>query len=231
MWVRLSATVLALSGMMFAADTHQQVQRRLDQAATVFREINTAEDKSIPQEILEHAQCVGIVPGMKRAGFVVGGNYGRGFVVCRESNAAGWTGPAAIRVEGGSFGLQIGAGETDVVFIVMDKSGMDSLMQDKFTVGGNVAAMAGPVGRSTSADTDAYMKAKILSYSRSRGVFAGITLNGSTLRPDDEDNRALYGSKVTQREILTGKVRPPQAAQPLYSALHRYVPASKTAHR
>lgn len=229
---RLGLIALAISSFAMAADTKQEVTSRIEEAAKVFHEINTAEDKGIPQELLERAQCVGIVPGMKRAGFVVGGNYGKGVVVCRSSNNTGWTAPANIRVEGGSFGLQIGAGETDVVFIVMNQSGMDSIMQDKFTIGGNVAAMAGPVGRSASAHTDALMKAQILSYSRSRGVFAGITLNGSTLRPDKDDNQALYGPSVTQREILTGHVRPPAAAQTLYTALNQHMPAShKTAHR
>jgi lipid-binding SYLF domain-containing protein len=221
----------AAAGLLaFAADERSDAIKRIQEAATVFEEINSAPDKGVPQEILEKAQCIGIVPGMKRAGFVVGGNYGKGVVVCRTERGAGWTGPAVIRVEGGSFGLQIGAGETDVVFIVMNQRGMDKLLTDKFTVGGDAAAMAGPVGRSASANTDAMMHAEILSYSRARGVFAGITLNGSTLRPDDKENRALYGREVTNREILTGKVQAPDAAQPLYAALKKYTPA-KTASR
>jgi lipid-binding SYLF domain-containing protein len=221
----------AAAGLLaFAADERSDAIKRIQEAATVFEEINSAPDKGVPQEILEKAQCIGIVPGMKRAGFVVGGNYGKGVVVCRTERGAGWTGPAVIRVEGGSFGLQIGAGETDVVFIVMNQRGMDKLLTDKFTVGGDAAAMAGPVGRSASANTDAMMHAEILSYSRARGVFAGITLNGSTLRPDDKGNRALYGREVTNREILTGKVQAPDAAQPLYAALKKYTPA-KTASR
>jgi lipid-binding SYLF domain-containing protein len=222
---------VAAVALAFAADEKSDAVKRIDQAAAVFQEINSAPDKGIPQEILEKAQCIGIVPGMKRAGFVVGGNYGKGVVVCRAARGSGWTGPAVIRIEGGSFGLQIGAGETDVVFIVMNQHGMDKLLSDKFTVGGDVAAMAGPVGRSASAQTDAMMHAEILSYSRARGVFAGITLNGSTMRADEKENRALYGRDVTNREILTGQVRPPAAAQPLYTALNKYVPASKTARR
>ncbi len=221
----------AVAALALAADEKSDVVKRIDQAAAVFQEINAAPDKGVPQEILEKAQCIGIVPGMKRAGFVVGGNYGKGVVVCRAARGSGWTGPAVIRIEGGSFGLQIGAGETDVVFIVMNQRGMDKLLTDKFTVGGDVAAMAGPVGRSASAKTDAMMHAEILSYSRARGVFAGITLNGSTMRPDEKENRALYGRDVTNREILTGKVKAPEAAQPLYAALNKYTPASKTASR
>ncbi len=227
----LGVAIVAVSTMAFAGDTKQQVDQRIDAAANVFQEINSAADKGIPQNLLEKAECVGIIPGMKRAGFIVGGQYGKGLVVCRAQNGKGWTAPSMVKMEGGSIGLQIGAGETDVVFIVMDDSGMKSLMQDKFTIGGNVAAMAGPVGRSSSADTDAQMSAKILSYSRAHGVFAGITLNGSTMRPDQEDNRILYGNRVSQREILTGKIRPPQDAQPLYSALDKYAPAKNTAHR
>ncbi len=226
-----AGVTLAAAGMLaFAADERSNAIKRIQEAATVFEEINSAPDKGVPQEILEKAQCIGIVPGMKRAGFVVGGNYGKGVVVCRTARGPGWTGPAVIRVEGGSFGLQIGAGETDVVFIVMNQPGMDKLLADKFTVGGDAAAMAGPVGRSASANTDAMMHAEILSYSRARGVFAGITLNGSTLRPDNKENQALYGREVTNREILTGKVKAPDAAQPLYAALKKYTPA-KTASR
>lgn len=226
-----AGVIIAAAALAFAADDKSGAIKRIDEAATVFQEINSAPDKGIPQEILEKAQCIGVVPGMKRAGFVVGGNYGKGVVVCRSARGSGWTGPAVIRIEGGSFGLQIGAGETDVVFIVMNQHGMDKLLTDKFTIGGDVAAMAGPVGRSASANTDAMMHAEILSYSRARGVFAGITLNGSTMRPDDKENRALYGRDVTNREILTGKVKAPEEAQALYTALNKYTPASKTASR
>lgn len=231
MKLKVGVLALAASAMAFAAAEKAEVTARIDEASKVFTEINTAEDKGIPAELLERAQCIGIIPGMKRAGFIVGGNYGKGVLVCRNQTTGGWSAPAMIRAEGGSIGLQIGAGETDVVFVVMNQRGMDKLMEDKFTIGGDVAAMAGPVGRSASAHTDAFMRAEILSYSRARGVFAGITLNGSTLRPDKEDDRALYGQDTTQREILTGKVRHPAAAAPLYAALDRYAPMKKTANR
>lgn len=229
MRVQVGAILLATSALMFAADSKDKIDRRIDEAATVFKEINSAEDKGIPQDLLEKAQCVGIIPGMKRAGFVVGGNYGKGIVVCREGT--GWSAPSTIRAEGGSVGFQIGAGETDVVFIVMNKRGMDKLMEDKFTVGADASAMAGPVGRSASANTDAMMRAEILSYSRARGVFAGIALNGSTLRPDKDDNATMYGHDVTQQDILGGKVRHPASAAPLYAALRQYAPVKSTAHR
>lgn len=226
-----TSTFLATSTVMLAADkqeTKEQVTRRIREAANVFQEINQAEDKGIPHDLLEKAHCVGIIPGMKRAGFIVGGNYGKGVLLCRSG--AGWSAPDMVRVEGGSFGLQIGAGETDVVFIVMNQHGVDKLLEDKFTVGGDASAMAGPVGRSAAANTDAMMHAEILSYSRARGVFAGVTLNGSTLRPDKDDNRVLYGADTTPREILTGKVAHPADAAPLYAALRRFMPP-RSAHR
>lgn len=222
MKIQLGALLLVTSAVMFAADTREKVEQRISTAATVFKEINSADDKGVPQDLLEKAQCVGIIPNSKRAGFIVGASYGKGVVVCRAGT--GWTAPSMIRAEGGSVGFQIGAGETDVLFIVMSKRGMDKLMQDKFTIGGDASAMGGPVGRSASASTDAMMHAEILSYSRARGVFAGVSLNGSTLRPDKEDDAALYGPNVTQQEILSGKVHHPVAAAPLYSALRQYAP-------
>lgn len=182
-----------------------------------------ARDNSIPQDLMQKAQCVGIVPNQKRAGFIFGGSYGKGVLVCRTSNhSSPWSAPEVIRLEGGSFGLQIGAGETDALFLVMNHDGEQKLMQDKFTIGGGAEAMAGPVGRSASAETDAQMHAEILGYSRSRGAFAGLTLNGSTLHPDDGDNRAWYGRHVTPGEILHGQVNPPEAADKLYRPLSEY---------
>jgi lipid-binding SYLF domain-containing protein len=194
--------------------------KRIQASADVFTEIMSAPDKGIPSEVLEKAQCVGIIPNLKRAGFIVGAKYGKGFLTCRAGDA--WSALASVRVEGGSFGLQIGAGETDLVFVVMNKSGENKLMKDKFTFGADASAMAGPVGRSAEAQTDAMMHAEILSYSRARGVFAGIALDGSTMRPDNEDNQEIYGRPVTQRELLTGSVSPPAAAESLYGALNRY---------
>jgi lipid-binding SYLF domain-containing protein len=214
--------------MLFAAETKDRVLKRIDEAGKVFGEVNSAEDKGIPHELLDKAQCIGIIPGMKRAGFVIGGNYGKGVIVCRQgAGDMGWSSPAMVRAEGGSIGLQIGAGETDVVFIVMSQRGMDKLTEDKFTIGGDVSAMAGPVGRSGSANTDAMMHAEILSYSRARGVFAGITLNGSTLRPDKEDNGLLYGRDVSQQEVLTGKVRHPAGSESLYTSINQYAPMKR----
>ena len=217
---------LTLGVMQAASD---EPQRRITESATVLSEIMNAKDKGIPEDLLEKAQCVGVVPNLKRAGFIVGGKYGKGVVVCRAPEGTGWSAPSTVRIEGGSVGLQIGAGETDLVFIVMNERGMDKLMKDKFTIGADGSAMAGPLGRSAEATTDAMMHAEILSYSRARGVFAGVSLEGATLRPDNDDNRTLYGSDSSQREILTGKVHPPESANALYAELNRYAPVKKSA--
>jgi len=212
--------LLALAPAIMFADSKGHADKLLNESANVFNEIMSAPDKGIPSDILNRAQCIGIVPNMKRAGFIVGGKYGKGVLTCRTGN--GWSAPSIIRIEGGSVGFQIGAGETDLVFVVQNKSGENKLMQDKFTVGGDASVMAGPVGRSAAAETDAMMHAEILSYSRARGVFAGISLSGSTLRPDKDDNEALYGHPVTQQDILTGGVQRPPEARPLYSTLDNY---------
>jgi lipid-binding SYLF domain-containing protein len=218
----LNLVVLSTAGAVvgMAADN----EKRIAESASVLSEIMHAGDKGIPEDLLGKAQCVGIIPNLKRAGFIIGAKYGKGVVVCREADRAGWSAPSMVRVEGGSIGLQIGAGETDVVFIVMNRSGMDKLMSDKFTVGADANAMAGPVGRSAEANTDAMMHAEILSYSRSRGVFAGVSLQGATMRPDSDDNKELYGRGVSQREILEGRVKAPAGAQAIYSELNRYAP-------
>src|SRR4030095_9109078 len=173
------ALMLAFTGFGFAAD---DAKERLGEAKTVFDEIMSAPDKGIPRDLLEKAHCIVIVPAVKRAGFIVGGQYGVGDALCRQPGHAGWTGPSTVKVEGGSFGLQIGGGETDVVMVVMNESGAKKLMKSEFTLGGEGAVMAGPGGRANTAETDAYFRAEILSYSRSRGLFAGVALKGSTLR-------------------------------------------------
>src|SRR5579859_418049 len=209
-FIGLTIMTLAVS-TAFGAD---EPEKRIRGSANVLSEIMSTKEKSIPEDLLQKARCVGVVPNLKRAGFVVGAKYGKGIVVCRASGGLGWSAPSTIRIEGGSFGLQIGAGETDLVFIVMNHKGVDDLMKDKFTLGGDATAMAGPVGRSGEAQTDAMMRAEILSYSRSHGVFAGVSLEGSTLRPDNDDNRDIYGHEVTQHAILTGQVRRPAVATP-----------------
>ena len=227
----LASVLLVAPGFVslgLAADEGRDADKRIHESALVLSEIMGAGDKAIPDDLLHKAQCVGIIPNLKRAGFIVGAKYGKGVITCRTREGAGWSGPATVRIEGGSIGLQIGAGETDVVFIVTSRGGEEKLMRDKFTVGGDASAMAGPVGRSTTAQTDAMMKAEILSWSRSRGVFAGVSLDGATLRPDNDDNAKVYGHPVTQKEILDGHIDPPQAANPLYEQLNRWAPFKKS---
>jgi SH3 domain-containing YSC84-like protein 1 len=215
--------------MLLFAGTRTETMDRMSDAASVFQEIMNAPDHGIPQDILNKAQCVGIIPGVKKAGFIFGAKYGKGIMVCRTNT--GWSAPSTVIVEGGSFGFQIGAGETDVVLVVQNRDGERKIMQDKFTFGASAGAMAGPVGRTAAAETDAQLHAEILSYSRSRGLFAGVDLSGSTLRPDREDNRAVYGPGVSQRAILTGQVARPAAADRLYAELHQFAGAGETARR
>jgi lipid-binding SYLF domain-containing protein len=179
-------------------------------------------DKGIPQDLLNRSQCIIIVPDLMKGAFVVGGEYGRGFALCRNANGAGWGAPAAIRIEGGSVGFQIGGSATDLVLLVMNRTGMDKLLSDKFTLGADAAVAAGPVGRNANAQTDVKMTAEILAWSRAKGLFAGIALKGATLRPDAKDNEQLYGRALTNREILMGNVQTPPAGRPLVAALDRY---------
>lgn len=195
--------------------------KRLRNAAKAFSEVMAAPDKGIPQELMDRAQCVVIVPGLKKGAFGVGGKYGRGFASCRRCSR-GWSAPAAVAIEGGSFGLQLGGSSTDVILLVMKESGMNRLLGDKFTIGGEAAAAAGPVGRETSANTDVLLRAEMLSWSRSRGLFAGLSLEGATLRPDAGENRKLYGRDITNKEILEAGVGTPTAARPFVTTLDRY---------
>jgi lipid-binding SYLF domain-containing protein len=194
----------------------------LDDSASLFSEIMSTPDRAIPQELLERAQCVVIVPELKKAAFVVGAKYGRGFAVCRGAAGAGWGPPAAIRIEGGSVGFQVGVSSTDVLMLVMNKRGMRRLSSSKFTIGGDAAAAAGPVGRSASAQTDAFVSAEILSYSRSKGLFAGVSLEGATLRNDLDENEILYGKRWTSKQILGSGAKLPEAASKLIAVLNKY---------
>ena len=190
-------------------------------ATHVFSEIMATPDKGIPEDLLGKAHCIVIVPGLKQAAFGVGGKFGRGYAICRRERA-GWGAPAAIRVEGGSFGFQIGASSTDVIMLVMNEQGMRRLMEDKFTLGGEATVAAGPVGRSTAANTDVQLSAEILSWSRSKGLFAGVALQGATLRGDEDANQELYGTKLISKDILLTDRKVPAGAQALISALNRY---------
>jgi len=209
------------------ADKRSDAIRRIETAEEVLHEIIQTPDKGIPRDILEKAHCVGIVPGLKRAGFIVGAKYGKGIVTCRVAQRGGWSAPSAIIIEGGNVGFQIGAGETDLVFAVMNERGENHLMEDKFTIGADAGAMIGPIGRDASAQTDALMHAEIVSWSRSRGVFAGVTLDGASLRADNDDNEAIYGRRLRQQEILQGNVAPPEVANRLYDELNNYAPRAQ----
>lgn len=196
--------------------------KRLDEATAVFSEIMTTPDKGIPEDLLEKAHCIVIVPGLKKGAFILGGKYGKGYLSCRNRSGTGWSAPGTVRVEGGSVGFQIGGSETDVVMLVMNERGADRLLSSEFTLGGEGEVAAGPVGRSATAQTDAFMRAEILSWSRSRGVFAGVALQGATLRQDLDDNATLYGRRLKNREIVMRGVRPPAAASRLLSLLTKY---------
>ena len=195
---------------------------RLDEAAAVFTEIMATPDNSIPQEMLENAHCIVIVPALKTAAFVFGGKYGKGYLSCRNKGARGWSAPGTVRVEGGSVGFQIGGSETDLIMLVMGDRGMDKLLSSKFTLGAEGSVAAGPVGRTATAQTDAQMHAEILSWSRSQGLFAGVALEGATLRQDLDDNQTLYGKRLENRQIVTKGVRAPKAASKLIALLNKY---------
>ncbi len=185
-----------------------------------------APDQGIPRDLIDRSVCVVVIPSMKKGGFIIGGRYGKGVVSCRKSQGTGpWGPPSMVTLEGGSIGLQIGAAAVDVVMLVMNPSGIDRLLEDKFTLGGDVSAAAGPVGRSASAETDAQMNAKILTYSRSQGVFAGLELKGAALKQDRDGNHSLYGREVEAREaLLNGNLETPAAARPFVDELAKVSP-------
>lgn len=221
MRVRVAMLIALVAASVGFTKEKDKTTQRLDEATTVISEIMDTPDKGIPQDLLDKAQCIVIVPGLKKGAFILGGKYGKGFVSCRKSGQ-GWGAPAAVRVEGGSVGFQIGGAETDVVMLIMNERGMEKLASSKFTLGGEGEVAAGPVGRNATAQTDATMRAEILSWSRSRGVFAGISLQGATLRQDLDDNNDLYGKAYENKEIMNGKVAVPAKASKLISLLNKY---------
>ena len=211
--------LLAVAAPAIAAAPSKADSKRVADAATVIRELRSAPDSGIPDSIWDRARCVAVMPGVKKAAFLVGGEFGTGVVSCRT--AQGWSAPVFLRLEKGSFGAQIGAESTDVVLLIMNERGMDRLLQDKVTLGADASLAAGPVGRSGTAATDAQLTAEMLSYSRARGLFAGIDLSGGVLRPDDNASRGFYGHAVANRDILHGTAteRIPAAANPFIAAL------------
>jgi lipid-binding SYLF domain-containing protein/osmotically-inducible protein OsmY len=214
------AIFLVAAAVMSSLASAESYEERLTDSTAVLREMSHASDKGIPQDLLGKARCVVVVPGLKKVAFIGGGKYGRGYASCMTRK--GWSPPAAVRIEGGSFGLQLGGSSTDVIMLVLNEGGMKKLLSDKFTLGGEAAAAAGPVGRNTSANTDVLMKAEILSWSRSQGVFAGLSLEGATLRQDQDENAKLYGKPLTNEEILTGSVKRPATAATFLAQLQRF---------
>jgi len=214
---QILGSLLAM-GLCLGAKTADQ---RLNDAADVMNEIMATPDKGIPEDLLNKSACVIVVPGLKKGAFIVGAKYGKGFLVCRREHR-GWSAPAAVRVEGGSLGFQIGGSETDVVMLVMNEGGVKKLLADKFTIGADATVAAGPVGRDSSAETDAQLHAEMLTYSRSRGAFAGIALQGATLRPDDDWNQELYGKKLSNEDIVLGTTAAPRSAGRFLATLNKY---------
>lgn len=215
----LIAPLLAFALPLMAAEADTQ---RLTASTDVLNEIMGASDKAIPSDLFHKAYCVIVIPNMKKGGFMFSGKYGKGFATCRNPAGTGWTAPAAMRVEGGGFGLQVGGESADIVMLVMSDKGMKGLLASKFTLGGEASAAAGPVGRDATAQTDATMHADILSWSRARGVFGGLSLQGGTLRADDDGNKGLYGQKESNADILTGKVKTPGDASTFLDAVAKY---------
>ena len=209
--------VLSLTSFGWAASDREATTDRLDHAGKVLNEIMSAPDKGIPEEVLEHAKCIAVVPHMLKGGFVLGAENGRGVTTCRTAN--GWSAPAFFTLTGGSFGFQIGVEGVDLVLIIQNEKGMEQLIGSKFEIGADASAAAGPVGRHASADTDWKLNTEILTYSRARGAFAGVALKGSAVRRDDDSTEAIYGHDISTRRILQGEVAVPQAAHEFLDAV------------
>jgi lipid-binding SYLF domain-containing protein len=217
--VVVSATVLFLTLTALASDRQDDVARTT-KAAQVFKEIMNTPDKGIPQDLLHSAKCIAIIPGDVKFAFVFGGNYGRGVATCRDAH--GWTAPMFVALDGGSVGYQIGGSSTDIVMLFMNSHAMQSLLSDKFKLGADASVAAGPVGRTAAAGTDLKLNAEILSYSRAKGVFAGVSLGGAVMQADKSGDQAMYGHDVDRQEILAGKVAVPSTAESLLHTIHEY---------
>ena len=220
--------LLAVSLLVALPSSAQKKEEdRLKESFNVLREILGTPDKGIPRDLLDKAECVVVYPSVKKAGFIVGGEYGRGVITCRtgENLQGPWSAPAMFALEGGSVGLQIGGEATDFVLLVMNDKGAESVLSSKVKLGADASAAAGPVGRTTSAETDIVLKAEILSWSRARGVFGGVSLEGSTMRSDNGANKSLYGKELSAKEIVReGKVRTPESGKPLIELLQKTTP-------
>jgi SH3 domain-containing YSC84-like protein 1 len=213
----LFVALLSLASLGWAESKRESTTDRLDNAGRVLNEIMAAPDNGIPEEVLEHAKCVAVVPHMLKGGLVFGAQHGRGVATCRTAN--GWSAPAFFAITGGSWGLQIGLEGVDLVMIIQNEKGMQQLLASKFQLGADASAAAGPVGRHASAETNWKLETEILTYSRAKGAFAGLTLNGASVRRDDDSMKAIYGGHVTTRSVLLGKVAAPAAAQSFLNAV------------
>ncbi len=219
--VLILCVVAGLAAASFAADTNgNKAVQRVESAATVLNEIQGTPDKGIPEDVLASAECVAVVPSMLKGGFIVAARYGRGVASCRRPN--GWSAPAFFSIQGGSVGLQIGGQAVDLVMLIMNKEGMDHLLSSKFELGADASVAAGPVGRHAAGDTDWKMRAQVLTYSRARGVFAGISLDGARILQDKDSTREFYGRMVPFRTSLTGEIAAPAAAHPFLASLAKW---------
>jgi lipid-binding SYLF domain-containing protein len=214
---------LLLACALFASGQEQTPDHRLRSAADVFREVMATPDKGIPHGLLDRAQCIVIVPGMKKAAFVVGADYGKGYAVCRNETGS-FGAPDPVALSGGSFGPQLGVDSTDVILLIMNEKGLNHLLADRFSIGADAAATVGPVGRNAAADTDASLRAEILSWSRAHGLFAGASLDGTVVAHDKGETKKLYGREYGGRELIRGNVPPPAASSDLLAALNAYGP-------
>jgi lipid-binding SYLF domain-containing protein len=220
LWMMFVLTAAAFAADEKSSNKESKAQDRVQAAADVLNEIQGAPDQGIPQEVLGSAECVAVVPSMLKAGFVVGARYGRGLASCRTPK--GWSAPAFFSVKGGSFGLQIGGQAVDLVMLVMNNDGMHKLLSSQFKLGADASVAAGPVGRHAAADTDWKMRAQILSYSRARGIFAGLELNGAVIKQDKDSTREFYGHMVTSKASLQGEIEAPAGAYPFLQTLARW---------
>ncbi len=219
----LGTGLLLCAGMAWSADDKDRsdIDKRLDASAKVLNEIMATPDKAIPDKVMSDAKCVAVIPSMVKVAVGFGGSHGKGVATCRTESGL-WSAPAPITITGGSWGLQLGGQAVDLVMIVTNDDGMQHLLSSHFKLGADASAAAGPVGRDTGADTDWKMRAEVLTYSRARGIFAGIDLNGSVVTQDKDETRILYGSFVPFPNILSGKIRPRKASEPFLSAIRRY---------
>ena len=227
--ILLGFLLLSLSAFTFAKEDRTEATDRLNESAKVLDELMAAPDNSIPDTVLARAKCVAVIPSMVKGGFVFGGRHGRGAVTCRTAN--GWTSPAFISLNGGSWGAQIGVEKVDLVLLFMGEKGVKSLLKDNFKLGADASVAAGPLGRHTEASTDAKLNAEILAYSRAKGLFAGVELNGAAVKPDNDSDNAFYGSNVNWHELLAGNVKTPDGAEAFIDAVRKHFSESRAAEK